>query len=190
MRYAHGVEQLSQLEALAEAGELTLFYGKESHVCQQGYVPYGWQFPGEDVFVLAQKGFRLNCWGLFSRDNRAHWATTSQNINAAFVRDRLEELSLQLAGPTVIFLDNASIHTANFIQQCRHRWVQRDLHLFFLPPYSPHLNMAETVWRQLKGGWLQPADYAQADQLAYATNRCLANLGKALTIKFSPFKSN
>ncbi|WP_350480487.1 transposase [Bacteroides acidifaciens] len=23
--------------------------------------------------------------------------------------------------------------------------------LFFLPPYSPHLNIAETLWRMLKG---------------------------------------
>lgn len=181
---------MRQLEALAEAGEVTLFYGDESHVCQQGYVPYGWQFPDEDVFVPAQKGFRLNCWGLFSRDNRCHWATTTANITASFIRDKLEELSLHLLGPTVIVLDNASVHTAGIIQQGRECWAQRGLYLFFLPAYSPHLNIAETVWRHLKGGWLRPADYAQADDLAYATNRCLANFGKALTIAFSPFKLN
>ena len=64
------------------------------------------------------------------------------------------------------------------------------LYLFFLPPYSPHLNIAETVWRHLKGGWLRPTDYARPDDLAYATNRCLANFGKALTITFSPSKIN
>lgn len=190
MRYADGVERLNQLEVLAEAAGLTLFYGDESHVCQQGYVPYGWQFPGEDVFVPAQKGFRLNCRGLFSRDNRCHWATTSAHSTAAFVRDRLEALSLQLPGPMVIVLDNASVHTAGIIQQCRAVWERRGLYLFFLPPYSPHLNIAETVWRHLKGGWLRPTDYARPDDLAYATNRCLANFGKALTITFSPFKIN
>ncbi|MGI4871901.1 MAG: transposase [Janthinobacterium lividum] len=142
------------------------------------------------MFVPAQKGFRLNCWGLFRRDNCCHWATTSQNITAAFVREKLDALSWQLSGPTVIVLDTASIHTAGSIQQCRALWEQRGLYLFFLPPYSPHLNIAETVWRHLKGGWLRPADYARADDLAYATNRCLANFGKALTIAFSPFKSN
>ncbi len=190
MSYAHGVERLRELEDQARAGELTLFYGDESHVCQQGYVPYGWQFPGEDVFIPAKKGFRLNCWGLFSRDNRCHWATSRQNITAAFVAAELETLSLQLTGPTVIVLDNASIHTAGLIQRCRATWAERDLHLFFLPPYSPHLNIAETVWRHLKGGWLQASDYAQADDLAYATNRCLANFGKALTITFSNFNLN
>ena len=94
---------------MAEAGELTLFYGDESHVCQEGYVPYGWQFPGEDVFIPAQKGARLNCWGLFSRDNQCHWATTTQNITAAFVAEKLESLSLQVTGPTVVVLDHSTL---------------------------------------------------------------------------------
>jgi len=93
LRYCETVDQLGQIEALAKAGALTIFYGDESHVCQEDYVPYGWQFPGEDVFVPAQKGFRLNCWGLFSRDNQCHWATTHQNISAAFVAEKLEMLS-------------------------------------------------------------------------------------------------
>ncbi len=181
---------MRQLETLAEAGELTLFYGDESHVCRQGYVPYGWQFPGEDVFVPAQNGFRLNCWGLFSRANQCHWATTTQNITAAFVAEKLDALSWQVSGPTVVVLDNASVHTAGIVQLRRPIWEQRNLYLFFLPPYSPHLNIAETVWRHLKGGWLQPQDYAQSDALAYATNRCLANFGKTLTVAFSPFNVN
>ena len=106
------------------------------------------------------------------------------------MQEQLEALSLQITGPTVVVLDNASVHTAGLIQRCRATWAARDLHLFFLPPYSPHLNIAETVWRHLKGGWLQAADYAQADDLAYATNRCLANFGKALTITFSDFNLN
>ena len=177
LRYRETVDRSGELEALAEVGESTIFYGDESHVYQEGSVPYGWQFPDKDVFIPAQKGFRLNYWGLFSRDNQCHWATTPQNITAAFVAEKLETLSWQLTGPTVIVLNNASIHTAHLIQKRRALGAQRDLHLFFLPQYSPHLTMAETVWRHLKGGWLQPVDYAQADELAYATNRCLANFG-------------
>ena len=98
--------------------------------------------------------------------------------------EQLKALSGQVAGPTVIVLDNASVHTAHLIQQ------QCDLRSFFLPPCSPHLNIAETVWRHLKGGWLQPQDYAQANDLAYITNRCLANFRTHLTIKFSLFNAN
>jgi transposase len=188
--YAAKHAQLSELERLCRAGELTLLYGDESHVCSEGYVPYGWQFPGETVFVAAQKGFRLNCWGLFGRDNQCHWATSTSNITAAFVIEQLDRLSLQVSQPTVVVLDNASIHTATSVLQCRAVWEERDLYLFFLPAYSPHLNIAETVWRHLKGGWLRPEDYAQPDDLAYATNRCLANFGKQLRIDFSPFNEN
>ena len=190
MRYAAQRDQLGELERLSRAGQLTLLYGDESHVCSEGYVPYGWQFPGENVFVAAHKGFRLNCWGLFGRDNQCHWATTTGSITAAFVVEQLDRLSWQIAGPTVVVLDNASIHTAALVQQQRAVWETRDLYLFFLPPYSPHLNSAETVWRHLKGGWLRPEDYAQHDDLADATNRCLANFGKELRIQFSPFNAN
>ena len=184
--YAHGRERLVELERLARAGHVTVLYGDESHVCSEGYVPYGWQFPGENVAIAAQKGFRLNCWGLFGRDNTAYWATTTRSIDAVFVREQLDALSFSLTKPTIVVLDNASIHTAKIIKNQRAIWESRNLYLFFLPPYSPQLNIAETVWRHLKGGWLQPDDYRQDDRLAYAVNRCLANVGKELKIKFSP----
>ena len=53
MRYAARHERLGELERLCRAGQLTLLSGDESPVCSEGYVPYGWQFPGEDVFIAA-----------------------------------------------------------------------------------------------------------------------------------------
>lgn len=181
---------MAQLDALSEQGLLRLFYGDESHVCSEGYVPYGWQFPDEEVFMSAQKGFRANCWGLISRDNDCHWATTCGFINAAFVAEKPDALSFTILVPAVVVLDNAKVHTARSIQQSRASWAQRGLSLFFLPPYSPHLNIAGTLWRHLKGGWLVPEDYRQDDDLAYALNRCLSNVGKSLKIQFSQFNAN
>ena len=66
-------------------------------------------------------------------------------------------------------------------------WQKRGLHLFFLPPYSPHLNIAETLWRKLKKEWLDPPDYLYKDTLAYAIDRCLADMGKGHKINFSHF---
>ena len=37
--------------------------------------------------------------------------------------------------------------------------MERDLYVFFLPRYSPHLNKAETYWRKAKYEWLEPTDY-------------------------------
>ncbi|MDQ3633153.1 MAG: transposase [Acidobacteriota bacterium] len=33
-------------------------------------------------------------------------------------------------------------------------WQTRGLYIFYLPTYSSHLNIAETVWRKLKYEWL------------------------------------
>ncbi|MBL7993531.1 MAG: transposase [Candidatus Kapabacteria bacterium] len=62
--------------------------------------------------------------------------------------------------------------------------------IFFLPPYSPHLNIAETLWRKLKKEWLNLEDYQDKETLFYAVNRCMAHVGKFLTINFSPFNPN
>jgi transposase len=55
--------------------------------------------------------------------------------------------------PTVIVLDNASIHHA-VDELTRHRWLtEHKALLFYLPAYSPELNMIEIVWRHLKYRW-------------------------------------
>lgn len=175
---------------MAGQGLIDLFYGDESRVSSEGYVPYGWQFKGEQVSVLSCRDYHLNCFGLMSRSNQCHWATTTDRVTAEFVAGQLETLSWGLSKETVVVLDCARIHTGSLIQSYLAAWQQRGLFVFYLPPYSPHLNLSETLWRQMKGGWLRPEDYLEKDRLFYAVNRCLANVGKELTINFSPFNLN
>jgi len=188
--YAYKLRQLTELEKLSEQGYIELYYGDESHVCSDGYVPYGWQFPDEQVAIAAQKGFRLNCLALITRHNRCLWTSTKKAINADFMLNFLDHLSLKIQKDTVIVLDNATVHTAKIIRKQRTVWQKRGLYIFYLPPYSPHLNIAETLWRMLKMQWLRPEDYLDNETLAYATNRCLANVGKNLYIKFTKFNVN
>ncbi len=55
--------------------------------------------------------------------------------------------------PTVIVLDNASIHHG-ISEATRQRWLlEHKTVLFYLPAYSPELNMIEIVWRHLKYRW-------------------------------------
>lgn len=175
---------------MSEKGLIDLFYGDESHVCSEGYVPYGWQFPGEDVCIKSEKGYKINCLGLISRSNQCHWTTTYDNIDALFIRQYFDDLSFKIRKQTFIVLDCARVHTAKIIKERLEYWQQRGLYIFYLPPYSPHLNIAETLWRKLKKEWIVPEDYLEKDALSYAVNRCLANVGEKLTINFSPFNLN
>lgn len=131
------------------------------------------------------KGKGLNCFGLLTRNNKLLFTTTTSSITSTFVFDYLERLSFTLNKPTVIVLDNASVHTAKRIQNQRKVWEERGLTLFYLPPYSPQLNLIEILWKMLKYYWLKPDDYASEQLLFYTTTQALAAVGKSLNINFS-----
>ena len=145
--------RLAVLEELARQGKLDLLYGDESQVSSEGYVPYGWQFPGESVCVLAQKENKVNCFGLISRQNQCHWAATTANINAQFVMQELEKLSLSIHKETVVVLDCARIHTGSLVQQTVACFKQESYYLFFTSLHARNAFLVETLWRKLKGEW-------------------------------------
>ncbi len=163
-------------------------YADESRVSEQGYVPYGWQFKDEQVCIAASKGKGLNCFSLLSRHNKLIYKTTQGSITADFVMEQLELFSLRLHKPTVVVLDNARVHTAAKVKACLQGWHQRGLYVFYLPPYSPHLNIVERLWKELKARWLRPKDYLTADTLFYAVTLALAAVGSQLFIQFANFK--
>lgn len=176
------------MEQLAERDLLDLYYGDECRVSLEPCVPYGWQFPDEQVFVPASRGAGVNCFALLSRASELVFATTRLTITSAFLIEHLERLSFAIRKTTVVVLDNARVHTSQEFKERRVYWQQRGLYLFYLPPYSPHLNLAETLWRKLKYEWLEPADYALADTLFYRVRQALAAVGSSLKIQFSKFR--
>lgn len=139
---------------------------------------------------MGAKGYKINIWGLINRYNKNHWATTEQNIDARFVFEQLEKLSFQIQKQTIVMIDNASIHKAKIIKQQLKFWEKRGLYIFYIPPYSPHLNIAETLWRKIKKEQIDPKDYLNKETLFYAVNRCLAQLGNSWKINFSNFNIN
>ena len=136
-------------------------------------MPYGWQFEEETVWIESAKGKGLHCFALISRDNRMVDAAREENITAALVVEQLDSFSLRLRKPTVVVVDNASVHTVK-VNEKLGVWQQRGLFLFYLPPYSPHLNLAERRWKERKARWLQPQDYHSQDNLFYAVKMALA----------------
>lgn len=183
--YDYKFEKLQELERQEREGNIDLYYADESHVCTEGYVPYGWQLPGERVCIPSQRAARLNIFGMIDRNNRYDGFTTTESITADKIVGFLDAFSLGVRRDTFVVLDNATVHRNHKIRELRATWEKRGLFLFYLPPYSPHLNIAETLWRILKGKWIRPSDYVSKDTLFYTTNRALAAVGKDLFIKYS-----
>lgn len=190
--YAQTVACLQQLELLAGQGLIDLYYGDESGVSTEGYCPYGWQGKEEvvSVTVLPTSHQRLNCFGCISRTNQFWYATTTKAIDGEFIVEQLEAFCLTLTKPTFLVMDNAPVHKTDRILRLLEQWQPRGLYLFYLPPYSPHLNIAETLWRVLKGKWLEVKDYLSADTLFQATRQYLSEVGSTRTIHFAPFTIN
>lgn len=186
--YEHKKAILGELEELSETGRIDLYYADESRVSLEPCIPYGWQFADEEVFMPAAKGNGLNCLAILGRNNRCLIETTEQTINSRFIFERLESFSTELKTPTVIVLDNARIHTSQIIKERRKVWQARGLYLFYLPRYSPHLNIVETLWRKLKYEWLSPTDYQCKENLFYQIRLALTAVGQNLFIKFSKFR--
>jgi transposase len=180
---------LVEFEQLSEQGHIDLLYGDESRVSLLPCVPYGWQFADEQVFMPSDGRGGVNCFALISRQNACQFHLTEGKITGDWISERLDALSLSLHRPTVVVLDNASVHV-KAVKARSAVWQERGLFVWLLPTYSPHLNIAETLWRKLKYEWLRPEDYADEEMLRYAVWTALGAVGHTLRIAFSPFKKD
>ena len=75
----------------------------------------------------------------------------------------IDDFCKKITKKTVLVMDNASIHTANKLQNKIEEWESLGLTIFFLPTYSPELNLIEIVWRRIKYKWLQSRDYEDCE---------------------------
>jgi transposase len=180
-------EILGELERLAEQQQIDLYYADEAAVSLEPCVPYAWQFPDEAVAMPSSPGKGVNCFAMLTRDNRALVETTRGSITAEFIFEQFERLSLQLRRLTVVVVDNAGVHRGRVIKERVVVWQERGLFLFYLPRYSPHLNIVETLWRKLKYEWLTPSDYETRETLSYGVRQALKAVGESLFIQFSGF---
>lgn len=116
---------LNQLEKLAQNSLIDIYYGDETQINEEGYIPYGWQFPDEKVSTPVQKGISINCLGFITRDNRFFYKTTQKKIDANFVLEQIEHFSWTISKPTVLVIDNAPVYKAKKIKERIPFWTER-----------------------------------------------------------------
>ena len=127
--------------------------------------------------------------GFISRKNEFFYKTTLNTINTDFVLEQIEIFSWKINKPTVLVIDNAPVHKNKKMSQQIPFWNDRGLYIFYLPTYSPELNIAEIVWKHLKYYWIKPQDYQTADTLLLTVALALSEIGNNLKINFSDYKN-
>ena len=174
------------MQQLDSQGHIDLFYGDEAGFCLTSAIPYGWQFPGEQVATVPRHSQRFNVLGFFqARTNDLYTAAREGTLDAAFVIDTLNTWAATRPRPTVLVLDNARLHHSAAFRARLQAWEDQDVHIFYLPTYSPHLNKIETLWRKIKYEWLRPEAYADFRTLKTAVWHILDRVGSQYRIQFA-----
>ncbi len=177
---------LSRLHRLEDAGRCQVLYGDESGFCLSPVVPYLWQPKGKALGLPARAhSRRLNALGFLSRQGSLHHFETQEKITASFVVESIEALFASASRPTVLVLDNATVHRSRLVQARRKEWKRKGLRLLFLPPYCPHLNLIETLWRMVKDRWLWPEAYQDFETLCQSVIETLAQVGTKYRLSFA-----
>lgn len=174
------------MQLLEKQGHIDLFYGDESGFSLTPVTAYAWQYTGEQIEIVPQKSKRLNVFGMMSQGKRLTSFLKEATIKASFLVSCIEEWMKTLHKPTVLVLDNAPVHQAE-LQAKMEEWQERDLFIFFLPKYSPHLNRIEHLWRKTKYEWLEPEAYSSLATLKAAIEDIFSNFGEQYSIKFKEY---
>jgi transposase len=183
--YKEKKEELEKLKKREEKGEIDLRYVDETGFCLNSYVPYSWQVKGEETVVKAQRSKRLNALGFLNRKNDLEVYLFENSINSYVVITCIDKFCESLVIETVLVIDNASIHTSNMFMDKKEEWEQKGLTLFFLPTYSPELNIIEILWRFIKYNWLDIDAYESWENLVKAVENIPCNFGEEYIINFA-----
>jgi hypothetical protein len=100
-------------------------------------VPCAWQTKNNPVFLPAAKGKYQNVVGLMTCKKK-----TFNSDRIICFMDRFVEQTIK---KTVVILDNSPIHKSNKLMAKIEQWKEKDVLIYFLPPYSPESNLIEIL---------------------------------------------
>lgn len=75
--------------------------------------------------------------------------------------------------PLCVVLDNYSVHKSQLVQEAIPSWQAADVHLLYLPSYSPELSRIEPVWNDIKHHGMPRRSYDVLGQLKRAAEGAL-----------------
>lgn len=173
--------------AEAHAGQRAVFFVDAAHFVLAPFLGFLWSLTR--VFIQAPSGRqRFNVLGALNAITHDTYITSTE------VCQLLHRLTaLHLGVPITLFLDNARYQRCALVQTCA---TSLNIELCFLPPYSPHLNLIERLWKFVKKQCLYSTYYPSFAPFKAAISECLAHtatthktaLDSLLTLRFQRFE--
>jgi transposase len=183
--YARKQQELEQFRQRHERGEIDLRYVDQSGFCLVPYLPYAWQEKGQTIEVPSSHSKkRLNVVGFLNVDNEFQAYTFECSLDSAIMIACIDEFCKQVTKPTVLVMDQASIHTSDAFTERLPAWKAQGIEIFHLPVYSPELNLIEILWRFIKYYWLEFEAYISWKHLVEYVENILRQVGTKYKINF------
>lgn len=188
LEYEQGKQDLEELKLLEQQGEFNLVYFDVSGFCLQPYVPYAWQDIGQKgtIGIPSSRSIRINVLGFLNPvKNDLSAFEINGSVDSQVIISAMDSYCNEIDEPTIAIIDNAPIHTSNAVQARIMEWEKRGLSLYFLPRYSPQLNLIEILWRKMKYVWIPARAYEGIEKLRFALDDIICNFGSSYNINFS-----
>ena len=165
--------------------KLDMYYCDESGFSLESSVPYAWQKKGEEILLPAEMNrSRINVFGLLSLKSGFQSYKTEERVNSEKWIQWIDNFSSKIKKETVLILDNSPIHKSKASRAKIEEWKTKGLFIYFLPTYSPELNLIEIVWRFIKYLWIPFSAYINFNSLKQALNEILNSINTKHHISF------
>jgi hypothetical protein len=179
------------LREQAQAGAIDLYFLDECGFAPTLPTTYTWARVGTRVVVpyVAPQGRRVNVIGALAphgpQPRLAYHSRCGKIDSAAFIDFLWREVAHLPAPPQelppayqrerscVIVLDNYSVHRSAVVKNLLPALQAAAVTIFYLPPYSPELNVIEHLWRHIKHEDLPGRSFSEADALQAAVDGVL-----------------
>ncbi len=188
---------LEILRSCAARGEIRLKYLDESGFSLWSPASYSYIRVGEQKKIRQSKkrGKRLNVLGIYEAGQSFNYAAALGSIKKESLikildKEALEaaEVGRQMGAETVIVLDNYSLHKSHQVRAKEKEWSAQGLYLFFLPTYSPELNLIEGEWHQIKSHEIAGRMFEDEYELVQAVKESLRARSEKAGLRLQHFR--
>ena len=122
--------------------------------------------------------------GFMNKRNELEAYTIEGSVDSDVVIHCFNAFCQTIEGPTVVVVDNASIHTSEAFQEAIPTWEKQGLSVFYLPEYSPELSLIEILWRFMKYEWIEFWAYTDFASLIQYVEGVIKGFGDQYKINF------
>ena len=185
--YWDKLDEINEIKGLVEQGVCDLYFFDESGFSLHSNVPYTWSEIGKPTRVPSDRyAKRINVLGFLNTKNKdIFYEMRTGSVNSEITVALFNKFADRINGtPTIVILDNASMHTSKLFKSNIEKWEKMGLHLLYLPPYSPELNLIEILWREMKYRWFDLNAFASFDALWIHVKKLLDGFGSKYDINF------